>query len=199
MGFFSWMTSDTQRSIPSSYSTRNTFPVYMITRDGQIFEELQYEGYGEFGGKDIYVLAAEMNGFKGATDEESRANFFDKVWKRGISKGGKRYFYGDDFANYGVPIEAEGGKSANELRDEGWDSFGDNGGFAYWASQGWEMPKLVEHKPSPEGIKLHWNQIPYPQDCPDQGYFFDDSEDEDEWEEQEEDEDNDEDWGENKN
>ena len=29
-----------------------------------MFEEKDYEGYGEFGGKDIYELIAEMNGKK---------------------------------------------------------------------------------------------------------------------------------------
>jgi hypothetical protein len=62
MGFFSWKTSDTQRSIPSSYSNRKKFPVHMITEDGQVFTENDYDGYGEFGGKDFYELLAELNG-----------------------------------------------------------------------------------------------------------------------------------------
>jgi hypothetical protein len=34
----------------------------MITEDGQIFTEDNYDGYGEFGGKDFYSLVAELNG-----------------------------------------------------------------------------------------------------------------------------------------
>ncbi len=62
MGFFSWLTCDTNKSIPSSYSNRKTFPVHMITEDGQVFTENNYSGYGDFGGKDFYELLAELNG-----------------------------------------------------------------------------------------------------------------------------------------
>ena len=34
----------------------------MITPDGRTFTERNYEGYGEFGGKDFYELLAELNG-----------------------------------------------------------------------------------------------------------------------------------------
>jgi hypothetical protein len=33
----------------------------MITRDGQVFTESNYDGYGIFGGKDFYELLAEIN------------------------------------------------------------------------------------------------------------------------------------------
>ena len=62
MGFFSWTTSDTNRSIANSFSTRSTFKVHMITEDGRIFTEKNYQGYGDFGGKDFYELLAELNG-----------------------------------------------------------------------------------------------------------------------------------------
>jgi len=62
MGFFSWKTMDTNRSIPSSYSSRKTFPVTMTDDKGNKWTEKEYEGYGVFGGKDFYELLAEMNG-----------------------------------------------------------------------------------------------------------------------------------------
>ena len=63
MGFFSWVTSDSKRSISNSYAdNRQVFKVHMITRDGRVFTEEKYEGYGEFGGKDYYELVAELNG-----------------------------------------------------------------------------------------------------------------------------------------
>ena len=34
----------------------------MITPDGRVFTEKDYDGYGEFGGKDFYELLAELNG-----------------------------------------------------------------------------------------------------------------------------------------
>ena len=69
MGFFSWNTSDTQRSIANNYSKRGTFKVHMVTKDGRAYTEENYEGYGEFGGKDFYELLAELNGKK-TRDEE---------------------------------------------------------------------------------------------------------------------------------
>jgi hypothetical protein len=180
MGFFSWLTSDTEKSIANHYSTRSTFPVHMVTEDGQIFTENNYEGYGVFGGKDIHVLAAEMNGYKGDTDEETRMLFFDKIWIRGIKKGDKKYCHREDFENYQSPIESEGGLCANELvAEHGWESFGDSGEFEGWAEQGLKMPKLVERLPNTNSDwKQWWDSLPYPESCGHQGFFYDDEEDE---------------------
>lgn len=62
MGFFSWKTMDTNRSIPNRYSNRKTFPVTMTDNRGNSWTENDYEGYGVFGGKDYFELLAEMNG-----------------------------------------------------------------------------------------------------------------------------------------
>jgi len=62
MGFFSWNTCDTGESIANNCSTRPTFEVHMIAPDGRVFTEPDYEGYGEFGGKDFHELLAELNG-----------------------------------------------------------------------------------------------------------------------------------------
>ena len=64
MGFFSWNTQDTDKSIANQYSNRKTFRVQMIDNKGNVFTENEYEGYGVFGGKDYYELLAEMNGFE---------------------------------------------------------------------------------------------------------------------------------------
>lgn len=64
MGFFSWKTQDTDRSIPSHCSDRKTFTVHMHDNKGNVWTEKNYEGYGEFGGKDFYELLAEMNGLE---------------------------------------------------------------------------------------------------------------------------------------
>lgn len=69
MGFFSWLTCDTGRSICNRYSGRKTFPVYVLIPKefgGGHIREDDYEGYGEFGGQDIYSLVAYWN--KGVTD-----------------------------------------------------------------------------------------------------------------------------------
>ena len=61
MGFFSWKTSDTDRSICNRYSSRETFPVYVLCPGGGCIEETDYDGYGHFGGRDIYALVARWN------------------------------------------------------------------------------------------------------------------------------------------
>ena len=62
MGFFSWKTQDSGRSISNQFSSRGTFPVIMSDDKGNQWKEDNYEGYGIFGGKDYYELLAEMNG-----------------------------------------------------------------------------------------------------------------------------------------
>lgn len=74
MGFFSWITQDTDKSIVNSHSGYETFPVYMTDNNGNRWEEKHYAGYGEFGGKDFYELLAEMNGLK--TRDEGIGLFF---------------------------------------------------------------------------------------------------------------------------
>lgn len=64
MGFFSWLTCDTKRSISNNCSYKGTFPVYVLIPQefgGGYIEEKDYEGYGVFGGKDIYDLVAHWN------------------------------------------------------------------------------------------------------------------------------------------
>ena len=64
MGFFSWKTSDTNKSISNVYSSRGSFRVFVLIPKefggGYIVEDY-YQGYGVFGGKDIYALVAKWN------------------------------------------------------------------------------------------------------------------------------------------
>lgn len=82
MGFFSWHTQDTNKSIANQYSDRPTFTVFMLDDKGNSWVEDNYEGYGEFGGKDFYELLAEMNGVEIEKDIE---NYHDKLRAAGIS------------------------------------------------------------------------------------------------------------------
>jgi hypothetical protein len=64
MGCFSWIAQDTNIPIymngyqKPGYAQRT---YYMWDNKGNCWKEPCYEGYGEFGGKDYYVLLAEMN------------------------------------------------------------------------------------------------------------------------------------------
>ena len=75
MGFFSWKTQDTHRSIPNRYSNHSPFPVIMTDDKGNQWREDDYEGYGDFGGKDYYELLSEMNNLGNTRD-----GFFDKFF-----------------------------------------------------------------------------------------------------------------------
>lgn len=169
MGFFSWKTSDTDTSISNSYSIRGALPVHMITEDGRVFTEPDYEGYGVFGGKDIYELIAEMNGLcpEGDTDQK-RSAAIDLLFKEIITNGERSYSPKVDFTNWEQPIEAEGGKTANSLVKAGWKTICPNGygDFNKAAINGVKVPKLVENLPE------DFNDVPYPKNCPDQGYFY---------------------------
>ena len=76
MGFFSWKTQDTQKSIANVHSGYPTFIVCMHDNKQNVWTEVAYDGYGVFGGKDYYELLAEMNGLK--TREEGVDLAFSK-------------------------------------------------------------------------------------------------------------------------
>lgn len=59
MGQFSWFTMDTHHRIVNG----EEYTVYLTDDKGNKWEEHCYEGYGVFGGKDFYILLAEMNGY----------------------------------------------------------------------------------------------------------------------------------------
>jgi len=64
MGFFSFLTTDTKQPIINRHSEGfNSQVVYLIDDDGNEWKECNYDGYGTFGGMDIYELIAKMNGY----------------------------------------------------------------------------------------------------------------------------------------
>ena len=71
MGQFSWKTQDNNQTIRNnggqSASSKRKRKAYLHDNKGNQWEELDYEGYGVFGGKDYYVLLAEMNNAEGLT------------------------------------------------------------------------------------------------------------------------------------
>jgi len=188
MGFFSWHTSDTKRSIPNHFSNRAVFPVYMITEDCQVYLEKNYGGYGHFGGKDIYVLIAELNGITGSTHEK-RIAAIDLTHQTYIvsADGTRRYKQGltkdADFFNWEKDkLKAEGNKSANQLVEEKLFTIEYPNGYGDWniaATKGIKLPKLVENLPGKKHWVKTWNTLPYPESCQYQGYFYPEMEIED--------------------
>lgn len=105
MGFSSFLTNDTQRSISNSWSSRGALPVVMCDNKGNHWEEVAYEGYSSFGGVCYFILLAYMNG---AIDElliESEDNYpaFNKA--RGI--GIDMYYKQAEGTLYPNLVEAE--------------------------------------------------------------------------------------------
>jgi len=95
-GQFSWMTQDTGQQIGSQ--DENKIPVYMFDNKGKYYYENDYDGYGEFGGKDYYDLVAEMNGYT-ADDAEKFGGTFGKL--RGI---GIKLAFGELEPKNGGPV-----------------------------------------------------------------------------------------------
>ena len=87
MGFFSWRTQDTDRSIANRYSIRKTFTVVMIDNKGNKWIEQDYEGYGVFGGKDYYELLAEMNGITDKDTDRLRGAGISLAFSKGNHSG----------------------------------------------------------------------------------------------------------------
>ena len=83
MGFFSWKTSDTDRSIPNIHAKKRTFKVHVpIPKEfgGGCLVEENYDGYGRFDGQDIYILVAKWNApeeCEGQSDEWIRRKGID--------------------------------------------------------------------------------------------------------------------------
>ena len=87
MGFFSWKTQDTDKSICNQYSGRKTFRVQMLDNKGNVWTEDNYEGYGVFGGKDYYELLAEMNGITNEDTDRLRGAGISLAFSKGNHSG----------------------------------------------------------------------------------------------------------------
>lgn len=120
MGFFSFLTTDTKLSIPNHHSSQPFYNVYMVDDEGTEWEETSYEGYGVFGGKDIYQLIAEMNNMDTGNFELDRHIGINlHLGISGIYRLKEIYLAtGIHFFNWDKDIITHG-KSANQLIKEG--------------------------------------------------------------------------------
>lgn len=85
MGWFSWWTIKYNGNLSRPIYKRGgkklpVFNVWMHTPDGKSYHETEYEGYGEFGGKDYFVALSECNpegGTEQLTQEQHRERGVD--------------------------------------------------------------------------------------------------------------------------
>ena len=97
MGFFSWKTCDTERSVPNVYASgsdlgesRQAFTIYLLSPDGNHIQEDAYEGYGVIGGVDVFVWWGKQNHpeeCEGLTDDEIRVKVFSFERSNGTNGG----------------------------------------------------------------------------------------------------------------
>jgi hypothetical protein len=171
MGFFSFKTHDTHKSI-WNWHTGLSFPVQMTDNKGNRWIEDSYSGYGMFGGKDYYELLAEMNGK--TTREEGILFYFGISCIR--NKKTLQIFKGSgvEFFNWSSEKLVDN-KSANELLETG-----------EWEQHHLDFKNIL-YPNLTEDMQWTWRNE-RTDDCPWQGFFSD--EDEDDVSEPEEEHDN---------
>ena len=175
MGQFSWIAQDTGKSISSTKPR----PVTLTDNEGRQWTENNYEGYGEFDGKDFYELFAEMNGrtcseaeIKADLDKgfrDTREEAYTEVMRmKGINlwygtsgirhkDTGQTFLSGGiDFFNWGSDKLVDG-LGANELSETGdWKSI-------EVREKNLKYPNLSNTE--------HWTyRNEAPEDCPNQGW-----------------------------
>lgn len=122
MGVFSWFCQDTGARIV------NDRPMHVVMCDdkGNQYIEECYEGYGVFGGKDLYELLAEMNGYKTvALNETGKFKVVDKEGKEHLfdtAEDKTEYLRqkGIDMAFDGYPIGNNPNLKWPSLTTKGW-------------------------------------------------------------------------------
>lgn len=180
MGFFSWLTSDTNKSIANVYSSRSTFPVYVLIPEefgGGYIEEKAYDGYGVFGGHDVYNLVADWNKTHISTDnikkpvrEHWSADEQGESWyKSAVERYERECLMVKEFC------EGADDKYMKETYGEDYKRIiGINIACYDEQNAALEYPiKFVENK------SIAYEDATPSESCPDQGFFYDDCEDED--------------------
>ena len=185
MGFFSWQTSDTQETIANIHSghPNSLRTVYLLQPKGlPPISESNYNGYGEFGGREAYAWVA-INSmipvFSNLTDAETlrligiSISLNSDVYE---DHNGQLHSFHCSFRELGIKpfvgtyatIDPDFGKSPNELIESGeWriKTFIDVIKFKF--------PEFV-----PAFLKFSFDknavyeELPIAADCPKQGFFY---------------------------
>jgi len=178
MGFFSWKTSDTDKSIMNVHSGATVRTAYMLRPGGEApYEEQAYEGYGVFGGKDAFVHLAEMNlpeDRRLGMDEDTMRMAgcaYESGYYELVADGTKHQIFhrGADIIDpeitihpftYDVPIAAFGGLSGNEMVAQG-----------LLIERQFHIDRPLKFSFNP---KADYDRLPAASDCPNQGMWTDD-------------------------
>ena len=111
MGQFSWNTSDTKKPIMNNYTSKCK-TVYFLQPDGKHIKEDSYDGYGNFGGIDVYEWLAERNAPELCKKGDTEHNRLIGMAMENISIGQSSGFYRD------IETEAIYSYNFHEILDE---------------------------------------------------------------------------------
>lgn len=168
MGFFSWLTADTNESISNTYAEmpNSGRTVYLLQPGGDNIESFGYEGYGEFGGVDAYEWLANQHGYDDRSDgiALSYGSYYEH-------KDGSRWVYGiydieglTQFPGTYAAIIPKYGLTPNEMINNGDFTEGSlsdlMGGLKYPLKFSFDKDAVYE-------------DLTASKDCPNQGYFDD--------------------------
>lgn len=191
MGFFSWLTADTEESVANIYSGKFKGDVYLLQPHGKPpIKEEAYEGYGDFDGVDAYAWLCEANAehlgidIAGLTHEEKRnvgiglavgqvlidANSGD-VWH--VFHDQSNIVDGSFFEGTYSDVIPQLGDSMSNLLESG-------------AFKRKDISEIVEIRYPIKlsfSSKVVYEDLGPSKDCPDQGYFYSYDEDEEDEEE----------------
>lgn len=179
MGVFSWCTSDTRKSIPcgSGYAGSPT-TVYLLNPFGDPYVEKNYEGYGEFGGRDVYELVVEWN------REHLSSDNIPKVYRDAWAPGEEgELYYNAAVERYNGLCAAvkdyASGKSDEYMKETYGKLIGYGDGSDWKRCLGIKLACYdSDHVKLKYPIKIVENPVDYESaemspSCPFQGYFYD--------------------------
>lgn len=175
MGFFSWLTADTEESIANVHSGNEMRTVYLIQpeinghRDAPI-KETAYPGYGRFGGVYVYEWLAAKNfgdaSLISAAINADCGNYYsdadhiylcslhiDEAEFRKVIKTDRKII---EFPHYEHVLS--NGKTPNQLIAEG-----------VWFSNKIELKYPLKFSFNPNAV---YEDLPASKTCPFQGFFY---------------------------
>lgn len=189
MGFFSWKTAahnESDRISVASPAFLNMPTVYLLLPDGSHIKEDEYDGYGVFGGKDVYQLLGEHTARKAGLDpaqyqSEEIRNLGISIdvgdLKRDMETGQLWSVFSEHtqlmdalipevkhFPHSYADIIPEYEKSANDLVKEGRFV---SVPFKTLIDPGFEVKLSFD----PNAV---YADLPVSENCPDQGFFYSD-------------------------